>query len=293
MDRILILGAKGALGGQLRALYPAAVAWDREEADVTDFQKLQQKVLELDPPPEAIVNCVAFNDVDGAEEKRDAAVALNAIAPLNLAGLARELDVPIVHYSTNYVFDGEAGEYAEDAAPAPLSFYGKTKARGEASVAAANPKHYIIRTAVIFGPKGESELSKRSFVEIMLDLSARASSIKAVADEVNSITYSPDLAKATRALLEGSKPFGIYHVTNSGSASWFEFAAEIFRMAGRNVNLEPAASAQFPRKARRPAKAVLLNTKLSPLRPWQEALAEYLRECGYGFLSAGQSANVL
>lgn len=292
MDRILILGAKGALGGQLRALYPNALAWDREEADVTDFRSLEQKVFELDPPPEAIVNCVAFNDVDGAEEKRDAAVALNTITPLNLAGLTWELDIPIVHYSTNYVFDGQAGEYTEDAAPAPLSFYGKTKARGEAAVAAANPKHYIIRTAVIFGPKGASELSKQSFVEIMLDLSARTRVIKAVADEINSITYSPDLAKATRALLEDSKPFGVYHITNSGSASWFEFAAEIFKIAGRAITLEPVPSSHFPRKARRPAKAVLRNTKLPPLRPWREALEEYLRESGYGFHHAGHRASV-
>ncbi len=276
MDRVLIVGAKGAVGGQLCVLYPHALAWDREEADVTRFRDFEERVLALDPPPEAIINCTAYNDVDGAEDNREAAVALNTIAPLNLASLARTLDIPIVHFSTNYVFNGEAGEYAEDARPAPVSFYGKTKARGEAAVAAANPKHYVIRTAVVFGPKGASELSKKSFVEIMLDLSSKRDSIQAVADEVNSVTYAPDLAAGARRLLEERRPFGIYHITNSGSASWFDFAAEIFRLTGRNVRLSPVSSAHFPRKARRPARAVLLNTKLPPLRPWQEALAEFL-----------------
>jgi dTDP-4-dehydrorhamnose reductase len=280
MDRILIVGAKGALGGQLRLLYPAALAWDREEADVRNFRDLEERVLALDPPPEAIVNCVAYNDVDGAEDHREAAVALNTIAPLNLAGLARQLEIPIVHFSTNYVFDGAAGEYAEDACPAPLSFYGKTKARGEAAVAMANPHHYIVRTSVIFGPKGESELSKKSFVDLMLELSAQRDSIQAVDDEVNSITYAPDLAAGAARLLEERRPYGVYHITNSGSASWFEFASEIFRLTGRATRLVPVPSTHFPRKARRPSKAVLRNTKLPPLRPWQEALEEFLRRSG-------------
>jgi dTDP-4-dehydrorhamnose reductase len=276
MENLIILGAKGTLGCQLTRLYPQALAWDREEADVTDFRALEQRIKALDPPPEAIINCVAFNDVDGAEEKKDAAVALNTVLPWNLAALTRELGIPLVTYSTNYVFDGVAGEYDEAALPSPLSIYARTKARGEAAVTQANPRHYIVRTAVIFGPKGASELSKKSFVDIMLDLSLKSSVIRAVEDEVNSITYAPDLAAGTRLLVEEQRPFGIYHISNQGGVSWFEFAREIFRIARREVTVLPVPSSAFPRKAKRPLKAVLLNTKLPAIRPWNEALRAFL-----------------
>jgi dTDP-4-dehydrorhamnose reductase len=133
-----------------------------------------------------------------------------------------------------------------------------------------------VRTAVLFGPKGASDLSKKSFVDLMLDLSTRRDTIQAVSDEINSITYAPDLAAATRDLLANAPPAGIYHVANSGGVSWFDFAREIFRIARRRVTVVPVPSTHFPRKATRPAKAILLNTKLPPHRPWQAALEEFL-----------------
>jgi dTDP-4-dehydrorhamnose reductase len=278
MKNVLILGAKGTLGGQLRKLYPGAVAWDREDADVANFVALAEKIIALDPAPEAIINCVAFNDVDGAEENKSAAVALNTVLPWNLAALTRELGIPLVHYSTNYVFDGVEGEYDETAAAKPISFYGKSKLRGEMGIASANPQHYVIRTAVIFGPKGESDLSKKSFVDLMIDLSAKSNQIKAVNDEVNSITYAPDLAAATQVLLDEARPFGTYHISNSGAVSWYDFAQEIFRVTGREITVEPVPSSTFPRKAKRPARSVLLNTKLPAFRPWQHALEAFLTE---------------
>ena len=129
---------------------------------------------------------------------------------------------------------------------------------------------------MIFGPKGESDLSKKSFVDLMRDLSAKRDTIQAVSDEINSVTYAPDLAAGTANLLASLPEPGIYHLTNSGSASWFDLAAEIFRITGKNINLLPVPSTHFPRKALRPAKAVLHNTKLPELRSWQEALAEFL-----------------
>jgi len=275
-QRVLILGAKGTLGGQLMKLYPQAIGWDREDIDVLDFPALRAKVAELRPAPDAIVNCVAFNDVDGAEDRPEAAMALNADFPGRLAQLTAELGVPLVHYSTNYVFDGVQGEYGEADRPAPLSSYGRSKHRGEQSIAESRGRCYVVRTAVIFGPKGASDLSKKSFVDLMLDLSAKRDTIQAVSDEINSITYAPDLAAATRDLLAASPPPGIYHAANSGGVSWFDFAREIFRIAGRKVTVLPVPSTHFPRKATRPAKAILLNTKLPPLRPWQAALAEFL-----------------
>jgi dTDP-4-dehydrorhamnose reductase len=160
--------------------------------------------------------------------------------------------------------------------PSPLSVYARSKFGGEQRIAEAGAHAYIVRTAVIFGPKGESDLSKKSFVDLMRDLSEKRDTIQAVSDEINSVTYAPDLAAATKDLLDGLPEPGIYHLTNRGSASWFDLAREIFRITGKAINLVPVPSTHFPRKALRPPKAVLYNTKLPELRPWQEALKEFL-----------------
>lgn len=258
-------------------LYPEAVGWDREDIDVLDFPAFTARVYSLGFLPDAVVNCVAFNDVDGAEDRPQAAHALNQTYPGQLAQFTARLGIPLVHYSTNYVFDGIKGEYQETDPPSPVSVYGHSKWAGEQRVAEAGGPHYIVRTAVIFGSKGESDLSKKSFVDLMRDLSSKRDTIEAVADEVNSITYAPDLAAATRDLLASQPPPGIYHRANSGAASWFELALEIFRIMGKNINLLPVPSSHFPRKAHRPARAILKTTKLPPLRPWQEALKEFLQ----------------
>jgi dTDP-4-dehydrorhamnose reductase len=277
MRNVVVLGSKGNLGGQLLKIYPHATGWDREDIDATDFPMLRARIAGLGFVPGAVINCVAFNDVDGAEDRQEQAFLLNAELPGALARIARDLNVPLVHYSTNYVFDGAKGEYAEGDAPAPLSVYGRSKLLGERRIAEHGGQWYVVRTAVIFGPKGESALSKKSFVDIMLELSEKRDAIEVVSDEINNLTYAPDLAEATRRLLEAAPPSGIYHLTNSGGASWFECAREIFRIAGRKAIAIPVPAARFPRKAARPAKALLLNTKQPLLRPWQEALAEFLR----------------
>jgi dTDP-4-dehydrorhamnose reductase len=276
--RVVVLGAKGTLGGQLMRLFPGAVGWDREDVDVLDPGALRARLDGLGFAPLAVINCVAFNDVDGAEDRPEQAFALNAEFPGRLAQWTKEKGVPLVHYSTNYVFDGTRGEYRESDAPSPVSAYGRSKWRGEQLVAANGGQWYVVRTAVIFGPKGESELSKKSFVDLMVDLSARRDSVEAVADEVNSVTYAVDLAAATRSLLEAAPPAGIYHVTNGGEASWYDFAREIYRITGKSTTVLPVPATRFPRKAQRPARAILLNTQLPSMRPWQEALAEFLAD---------------
>jgi dTDP-4-dehydrorhamnose reductase len=274
--RVLVLGAKGTLGGQLMRLYPEAIGWDREDIDVLDHAALRSRLDGLGFVPLAVLNCVAFNDVDGAEDYPERAFALNAEFPGRLAQWTKEKGVPLVHYSTNYVFDGARGEYRESDAPSPLSAYGHSKWRGEQLVAANGGQWYVVRTAVMFGPKGASELSKKSFVDIMVDLAAKRDSIEAVADEVNSVTYAADLAAGTRALLEAAPPAGIYHMTNRGEASWYDFAREIYRITGKSTTVLPVPSTRFPRKAKRPPRAILLNTQLPPMRPWQDALADFL-----------------
>src|SRR5664279_5654657 len=266
---VLVLGAKGTLGGQLMRLYPEAAGWDREDVDLLDACALRARLDGLGFLPLAVVNCVAFNDVDGAEDRPGQAFALNADFVGELAGYTREMGVPLVHYSTNYVFDGVQGEYTEADPPAPLSAYGRSKLRGEQLAAASGAWCYIVRTAVIFGPKGASDLSKKSFVDIMLDLSAKRDTLQVVSDEINSLTYAPDLAAGTHRLL-GALPLpGVYHLANSGGASWFDFARETFRIAGRNVTVLPVPSSHFPRKAARPPRAILLNAKLPALRAWR------------------------
>ncbi len=168
------------------------------------------------------------------------------------------------------------GDYVETDLPAPLSIYGRSKWGGERRITESAGPSYVVRTAVIFGPKGESDLSKKSFVDLMRDLSATRSTIQAVSDEINSVTYAPDLAAATQSLLNRLPEPGIYHLTNSGGASWFDLAGEIFRITGKTIELLPVPSTHFPRKALRPAKAILHNTKLPELRTWQAALREFL-----------------
>ncbi len=273
---ILILGSKGMLGGALTKLFPGSLAWDREECDVTDFNNLRLKILKLQEAPQAIINCVAYNDVDGAEMHQDIAYKLNAEVPGNLAKICKELRIILVHFSTNYVFDGAKGEYDESDKPNPLSAYAQSKYQGELEIIKNTDKYYIIRTAVLFGPKGLSWHSKKSFVDLMLDLSSKSDTIKAVEGEVNSVTYVKDLAKSVKYILDSHPPYGIYHVTNFGQASWYDLAKEIFSIKGRQIKLIPVPSSEFPRTAQRPTKSILINSKLPQLRSWQEALREFL-----------------
>jgi len=272
---ILVLGAKGMLGQELTKIFgKQAIGWDRGDCDVTDVDNLKLKIFEL--KPSAIINCVAYNDVDGAEENKQLAFKLNAEVVGNLASIAKELGIPLVHFSSNYVFDGEKGEYKEQDVPNPISVYGKSKYEGEQQLIANTDKYFLVRTSVLFGLKGQSGQSKKSFVELMLDLASKGSGVKAVDEEINSLTYVVDLASQIKLLLSQDHPFGIYHITNSGQGSWYKFAKEIFDTKGIKVSLKPVTRAEFPRKALTPKKADLINTKLPPLRPWQDALKEYL-----------------
>jgi dTDP-4-dehydrorhamnose reductase len=276
MNKVLILGAKGMLGGALQKQLPDCIAWDREDCDVADFENCKLKILNL-TSLEAVVNCVAYNDVDGAETHKDLAFLLNAEVPKQLAKICHQLNIPLVHFTSQLVFDGAKGGYQETDLPHPISLYGESKYQGEQNIQNQTDKFYIIRTSVLFGPKGRSELSKTSFVDLMLDLSLKHATIKVVDDEQSSVTFVDDLAANVKEILQNKPTFGIYHITNSGSATWYGLAKEIFTITGRLVELAAVPASEFPRPARRPAKAVLVNTKLPPLRPWEEALKEFLK----------------
>lgn len=275
--KILILGAKGMLGRELSRVFGGqdVAALDFEDLDITNEAAVVEKVTAL--RPEIVVNAAAYNNVDKAEEERERAKLLNGRAVGFLAQAANEVGAIFVHYSSDYVFGGqnEAG-YAEDAAPNPANFYGESKLLGEMEAQKVN-KFYIIRLSRLFGKIGSGANVKKSFVDIMLDLAAKQDKIAVINEEYSSSTYAPDLAKRTKYILESNLPCGIYHAANSGACTWYEFAKEIFRLAGKNVIVNPVSGDAFPRPARRPKFSVLLNSKLPPMRPWQEALSDYLK----------------
>lgn len=301
--KVLILGARGILGQELMRVYGEDVSyetigWDREDINVTDFVVAERKIREY--APDIIVNAIAYNAVDACEESDEEyakALALNAAVPKFLAELAKDIDATLAHYSSDYVFDGTLEEnrmktgccgggccgagssdlgYDEISIPNPLSRYGESKLQGERAVQAAGGKSYLIRLSKLFGKPAASEAGKRSFFEVMLEKGKEDGETMAVDDEKSCFTYAPDLALATKALIEEGVPYGIYHLINSGAATWYEAAVELFRLAGMHISVKPVNSDMFPRPAKRPKNSALLNTKRPPLRPYAEALKEYI-----------------
>jgi len=264
--------------------------WDKGEIDITDEAQVKEKIGGL--KPEIIINAAAYNAVDKAEEPAEFAKAkkLNSLAPRFLAQIAKNLGAIFVHYSTDYVFDGVQREgYKENDEPSPINNYGRSKLMGEQAAQKVGNKFYIIRLQKLFGqPSPRLRLAsqpaqglapKKSFFETMLALSEKQKTIKAVDDELANFTYAPDLAERTKYIIENDLPVGIYHITNEGApVTWFGAAQILFDLAGKkDVKLIPVSAERFPRPAPRPKFSILVNTKLSPLRPWPEALKEFLK----------------
>lgn len=257
----------------------AVTAWDREEIDVTNFDELKARTKELGP--DIILNAVAYNAVDLCETD-DAEYAkariLNVEVPRKLAQISQEIRATIVHYSTDYVFDGsqESG-YDEEAQPQPLSRYGETKRGGEEEVLKSGARVYVIRLSKLFGKPASSAAGKRSFFDVMIEKGRSTDEVRVVDDERSCFTYAPDLAEATKALIEDQVPYGIYHLPNEGGVTWYEAVQELYRLAHIETKVTPVTSEAFPRPAKRPATSILLNTKRPKLREYREALEEYLK----------------
>ncbi len=285
--KILILGAKGNLGQQLIKVFTQpendVIAWDREEIDITDRELILKKVDEI--KPEAIINAAAYNSVDKCEasdEEYESAKKVNIDGPKFLAEASLKVGATLVHYSTNYVFDGEKKEgYVENDEPKPINRYGKTKFHGEKRIleqSGSGLKWYLIRTSKLFGPKSESQFTKTSFFDTMLELSKTEKAIEVVNEEVSSYTYTPDLAQATKELILSGKGNGIYHLINRGAGSWYQAAVELFNLAEIDIKVVSISSDKLPRPAKRPKYSILINTKLPPLRDYREALKDYLNK---------------
>lgn len=283
--KVLILGSKGNLGGQLVNVFAEdkkyeVIDWDREEIDITDRELILKKVADI--KPNIIINAVAYNAVDKCEdddEQYEIAKKVNIDGPKFLAEAALLAGAILVHYSSDYVFDGKSKNgYRETDEPNPINRYGKTKLHGEKRIielSGQGLKWYIIRPQKLFGPKGESDLAKLSFFDIMLKLSKEREIIEGVNGEISCFTYTKDLALATKKLVERNAGFGIYHIINEGSYTWYKAVKEFFKIAGIKTPIHAVSPSKFPRPAKRPKNSTLINTKTEKLRSLQEALADY------------------
>lgn len=278
------------------------IAWDREDIDITKEKEVAKKIGFT--KPDIIINAAADNAVDKIEEdKKEYTLAkkVNGLAPGYLAAAAKKTKAVLVHYSSDYVFSGEPEipepdgcthvcatcslhegfqpevGFEEGDEPSPVNKYGETKLLGEKEAAKNAKNYYIIRTSWLFGRPAASQNAKRSFFDVMLEMAKKNKTVKGVDDETSIFTYAPDLAQKTKEILDSQKPFGIYHVTNSGPATWYEACAELYKQAKIKTVVMPVMGDEFPRPAKRPFYSVLVNTKLNPMRDWKEALRDYLK----------------
>ncbi|QFF97991.1 dTDP-4-dehydrorhamnose reductase [Psychrobacillus glaciei] len=275
--KIIITGANGQLGrelvNQLETSEMLIYSFTKEELDITDLDEVLKTVDEI--CPDVIINAAAFTNVDKAETEKDLAFSINAFGSRNLAVAAEKVDAKICYISTDYVFDGNGQQpYGEYFPVNPLGVYGTSKYVGEQLTQSVSSKYYIVRTAWVYGEHGNN------FVKTMLKLASDKSEIGVVHDQVGSPTYTVDLASFIINLVQTEK-YGIYHCTNSGSCSWYEFAKAIFAEAGIEIDLSPLTSEQFPRPAKRPNYSVLDNMSLringfSQPRHWREALHSFM-----------------
>lgn len=302
---VLILGSLGMLGQELVRVFSSdenfvVTAWDKEDIDITNFFLLKEKIEALRPA--VVINAAAYNAVDHCEEDDvtyQKALVLNRDVPGNLAELSKRFGFLLVHYSTDYVFDGAleknkattgccgggccgAGSgqvgYGEEALPNPISRYGESKYAGERMVQEKATSYYLIRLSKLFGQAAQSPEAKKSFFAVMLEQSDKKSEVRVVDDEKSCFTYAPDLALATKELILSGSAFGRYHLVNEGAATWYEAILDLYRLAGKETKVVPVASDVFPRAAKRPSCSVLLNTKRPKLRHYMEALQEFLEK---------------
>jgi len=298
--RILITGACGMLGRDLvevlcegqelylldKQPFPPFLTsqFSTLIVDITDSEKIYREVTKMNP--DIVIHAAAYTDVDGCETNRDLAFRVNGLGTRNIALACQRFDTELLYISTDFVFDGEKGEpYVEFDRPDPQSIYAKSKYWGELYISSLLNRYYIVRTSWLFGKNGEN------FVTKILNLAKGKKEIEVVDDQTGSPTYTKDLARAIAQLIGAggreistrASLYGIWHITNSGQCSWYEFAREILQ--GSSVRVKPITSEQLNRRARRPKFSVLENSvwKLQgweSLRHWKEALKGYLEEIG-------------
>jgi dTDP-4-dehydrorhamnose reductase len=277
--KVLVLGHKGMLGTDLMARLGGrheVTGKDVDDVDIASADSCRRVIL--DAEPQVVINAAAFTDVDGCETHVDACMAVNAEGVRNMAVACEEIGAKIVHISTDYVFDGTKREpYREDDPTNPLSVYGHSKLAGETLLQSSSARYILIRTAWLYGVHG------RNFVKTIINKARTEKKLRVVDDQTGSPTFAWDLAGAIMVLIEGDHT-GIFHVTNRGTCSWYEFACKIIQYKGiPDVDIAPVQSDQFPRPASRPAYSVLncrkfMETTGKVMRFWQLALQDCLEQ---------------
>ena len=276
--KILITGANGLLGHELSSILKdhSLILLSHSQLDISDSDQVNKQ---LDSShPDVVINSAAYTQVDACETYYDLAFASNATGPKNLAIKCKQLNIPLIHISTDYVFEGNEKKNTpleENDKLGPKTVYGKTKLEGEKLVMENCDKYFILRTAWLYG-------EGKNFVKTMINLSKKNKELKVVNDQIGSPTYAKDLAKAIKEIVEKkSEKYGIYHVTNKGQVSWYEFAKKIFEIKKIEIKVNPCTSEEYPRPAPRPHYSVLSDKKwiesgFTPMRNYEEALKEYL-----------------
>lgn len=283
--KIMIIGAGGQLGSELINILQddTLIPLTHLDIEMTDPQQVND-ILSSNLP-DIVINTTAYHRVDDCEDHIEKSFAVNAYAVRALAKICSELDITLVHFSTDYVFGGEKKTpYKEDDLPNPLSVYAVSKLAGEYFVRNICRRHFVIRTCGLYGAKGISGKGG-NFVELMIRSAKENKPIKVVEDQIVTPTYAKELAAKVSQLIRRGR-YGLYHATNNGECSWYEFAKTIFMLTGIDADISPVTAAAYGAKARRPAYSVLENRKMKQLglddmRPWEEALREYLAEKGY------------
>jgi dTDP-4-dehydrorhamnose reductase len=275
-----LIGANGQLGQELRQVYADhnLIPLTHADLEVADRKQTEEALDRL--APDLILNTAAYHRVDECEDFPARAYEVNALAVRHLAQWAKAHEAMLVHFSTDYVFDGtQRRPYTEADAPRPLSAYGISKLAGEHFIRAIHDRHFVIRTCGLYGIAGSGGKGG-NFIETMLRLATEGKEIRVVEDQVLTPTSAKELARKIRQLVE-TGAYGLYHITNAGACSWHEFAAAIFELSGLKPRLQPTTSAAFGAPAKRPAYSVLDNANLrslglDDLRDWRDALKEYL-----------------
>ena len=285
MHKILITGANGQLGwelGQLAAAYPAFefVLVDRSQLDLS-FPETFEKIIQT-ISPDCIINTAAYTAVDKSETEKELSYTVNATAVKALASICKNLAIPFITYSTDYVFDGEATQpYTISTKVDPVNYYGSTKAAGETMAMEANEDTIIVRTSWVFSSHGNN------FVKTMMRLMKERAQLNIVADQKGRPTYAKDLAIATMQMIEamnaGKSIKGVYHYANQGETTWYDFAAKIKAIAGLTCEVQPIETKDFPTPAKRPAYSVLDTSKIEEdlaidIRHWEDALESCIKE---------------
>ena len=276
--RVLVTGAKGQLGhdvmNELAKGGYEGIGVEVQEMDITDAQAVDRVITES--KADKVIHCAAYTAVDAAEDNVDLCRRVNAQGTENIAEVCKKLDIPMLYLSTDYVFDGEGTRpWEPDDERDPLNVYGQTKYEGELAIEKNLEKYFIVRIAWVFGVNG------KNFIKTMLNLAETHDTITVVNDQVGSPTYTYDLSRLLVDMIETEK-YGRYHATNEGLCTWYEFAVEIFRQAGVDVQVVPVTSEKFQAKAKRPHQRRLNEDKLDAmgferLPAWQDALSRYLK----------------